>query len=125
MDDQSCEMQAPLGIRFARVFAEMQDQIWRDNEVKGFHGLRLNPLYVPTKLALICTEVAEAVEAHRTGKEYDDHLVKANAVGCELADTVIRCMDLAGDLGIDLGSLIDAKLVFNRSRPHKHGGKLY
>ena len=42
----------------------------------------------------------------------------------ELADAVIRILDMATGLGIDLDSEIAQKLDKNRSRGYRHGGKL-
>jgi len=63
------------------------------------------------RLALIGTEVSEAVEALRVGED----------VGPELADIVIRTMDLAGFLGINLGGEIVKKMQKNLDRPAMHG----
>lgn len=41
----------------------------------------------------------------------------------ELADIVIRVMDLAEHLGIDLERAIQEKHEFNQTRPMRHGGK--
>ena len=41
----------------------------------------------------------------------------------ELADTVIRCLDLAGYLDIDIEAHVKAKLRYNSLRPYKHGKK--
>lgn len=41
----------------------------------------------------------------------------------EVADAVIRLLDLAAGLGIDLERHIGAKLEYNESRPYKHGKK--
>lgn len=71
--------------------------------------------HVITLLALVTTEVAEAIEAVRK----DDRENFAE----ELADTVIRCLDIGGGLGIDLDAVVMAKLVKNRLRGHRHGGK--
>lgn len=83
----------------------------------GFHTNDTNPLYVPTALALIMAECAEAIEWHRQGKSEE--------LPHELADIVIRTMDLAASLRIDLNRAIKAKHEFNKSREFKHGGKLY
>ena len=42
----------------------------------------------------------------------------------ELADAVIRIFDLAGLLKIQIGSYILEKHKYNRTRPHRHGGKI-
>ena len=39
----------------------------------------------------------------------------------ELADIVIRTLDLAGGLNLDIGSSIEAKVEKNKGRPYRHG----
>lgn len=65
------------------------------------------------KIALIHSEVSEALEAHRAGD-------KANLVE-ELADTILRIMDIAGRLQLPLGKALMDKAQFNLTRPYKHG----
>ena len=86
---------------------------------------------VAQKLALIHSEVSEAMEAHRKGL-MDDKLPHRKGIEVELADAVIRIADLAGALKLDLGGAIAEKREFNRFRPdHKPearaaaGGKAY
>ena len=77
-------------------------------------------------LALIHSEVSEAVEDVRDGnttiKYAEDG--KLNGLPSELADVVIRVFDLAGHLNIDIGKVIVEKHEYNKTRPHRHGGKL-
>ena len=70
---------------------------------------------VPTKLMLIVSEVAEAMEAHRKGLK-DSHLPERSGVEVELADAVIRIFDLAGALRFDLGGAIAEKMAYNAQR---------
>ena len=65
------------------------------------------------RLALITSEVGEAVEAARLND-------KVNFAE-ELADIVIRVMDLAGPTGVNLEQAIVDKMAKNESRPHMHG----
>lgn len=81
---------------------------------KGWHD---DPKETGTMLALIHSEVSEALEADRIGD--DENFAE------ELADVVIRVFDLCGFMNIDLGTEIDKKMAKNRLRPHMHGGKNY
>ncbi len=68
----------------------------------------------------------EAVECVRDDALLLDHEADGKPIGLpiEIADVVIRCLDLAGGLGIDLEEIIAEKVAFNRGRKHRHGGKL-
>jgi len=70
---------------------------------------------IPALLALVHSEVSEALEGFR-GLDYDNFCE-------ELADVMIRTMDLASGLGIDLESEIRKKMEKNKKRGYKHGGK--
>ena len=69
----------------------------------------------PEKLMLIVTEVAEAMEGHRKGLK-DDHIPAREMCEVELADAIIRILDLAGARGYDMEAAIDEKLTYNRNR---------
>lgn len=85
----------------------------------------VNTEAVLAKLALVHSEVSEAVEAARDGK-YVAYLKngKPEGVVVELADTMIRIMHLAGLLGLDLESAVEMKMAYNAKREYRHGGKL-
>jgi NTP pyrophosphatase (non-canonical NTP hydrolase) len=70
---------------------------------------------IPAILALIHSEVSEALEAFR--KADRENFAE------ELADIVIRVLDCAAGLEINLGAEILEKLEKNRQRGYKHGGK--
>lgn len=76
-------------------------------------------------LALIHSEVSEALEAYRRGEmtTFVSQVGKPEGFPSELADIVIRCADLAGYLGIELESEIEMKMSYNATRSHRHGGK--
>jgi NTP pyrophosphatase (non-canonical NTP hydrolase) len=42
----------------------------------------------------------------------------------ELADIIIRVMDIGGLYGIDIDKAVKEKLQYNESRPYRHGGKV-
>jgi NTP pyrophosphatase (non-canonical NTP hydrolase) len=70
---------------------------------------------VPTILALIHSEVSEALEAFR----HDDHANFAE----EMADILIRVLDACPGLGVDIDAEVEKKLIKNAARGFKHGGK--
>lgn len=80
--------------------------------------------------ALIASEVSEAVEEARLGRMATTYVVDKNGVMkpegfySELADVVIRIMDTFAQAGISLHDEILTKMVYNREREHRHGGKL-
>lgn len=77
---------------------------WSENEYK-----------IPAILALIHSEASEALEGFR----HDD---KANFAE-ELADILIRVLDCASGLEIDMDATVRSKLEKNRQRGWRHGGK--
>lgn len=78
-------------------------------------------------LMLVVTEVAEVMEEYRNGRLMKETYVNKNGKMCgipsELADIVIRVMDICGYYNIDLEQAIAEKHEYNKSRPYKHGGK--
>lgn len=75
-------------------------------------------------IALIHSELSEALEAIRHGNPPDDKIPEFRGLEAELADTVIRIHDMAGAYGLRVGEAIEAKMAFNQTREYKHGGKV-
>lgn len=70
---------------------------------------------IPAILALVHSEVSEALEAFR--KDEKEHFIE------ELADVVIRVLDCSAGLGMDIDTAIRSKLEKNKGRSFRHGGK--
>jgi NTP pyrophosphatase (non-canonical NTP hydrolase) len=120
---------------------ELSKQIHQNAIEKGFYEGKKN---IAEMLMLIITEVAEACEADRKENHSDlssfefsmqdytaedsptsfqhefQRLIK-NTFEDELADIMIRVMDLAGYMKIDLEKQIELKMKYNSLREHKHG----
>lgn len=77
------------------------------------------------KLALIHSEVSEALEGARAGNPPSEKIPPFTAEEEELADVVIRILDYAGHYGLLIGPAIVAKVAFNRRREFRHGGKAF
>jgi len=119
--------------------------IHEDNKRKGFWD---NKRETGTLLMLCVSELAEALEADRKNKkaqlnkfvgfsnmgfdkDYNTYLNEdaipsfetniKDTFEDEIADTVIRILDLCGAMEIDIERHINLKLKYNRSRERMHG----
>lgn len=119
---------------------ELAAEIHAENKLRGF-DVSIEPF--PQPVMMIVTELSEAVGADQLGKraytdavdtmvgdEYDRQFCEAfrykikDTVEDELADALIRLLDLTAALGIDIDKHVRLKRRYNKSRPWKHG-KLY
>ena len=98
---------------------QLQNDIYQAMEANGFwSGLQD---FTPAKIALIHSELSEALEADRKNIEHDDKVPDFTGLEAELADTLIRIYDLAGRNNLRLGEALVAKMAYNLGRPFKHG----
>jgi NTP pyrophosphatase (non-canonical NTP hydrolase) len=104
---------------------------------KGYHdgcggpgaAPHLEPMRIASRLALIHSEVSEALEAcvrNDMALRYEtdaDGNQKPEGFPAELADVFLRLVDLARSTGVDLDAAVTLKHEYNRKRRHMHGGK--
>lgn len=86
---------------------------------------------VSEKLMLAVTELAEGCEAARKGNPNSDHIPDMDNLTEEIADTIIRLLDLHAGLAnhnhvmgttrYSIGEAIIMKMKYNATRPFMHG----
>lgn len=99
--------------------------IHKGNKDRGFWD---NERPFSEKIALVHSELSEALEIDRKDKTGtsrgfvpDDKLQHQDGRAVELADAMIRIIDMAMGFNLDLaGALVD-KVYYNSLRPHRHG----
>ena len=118
---------------------ELAKVIHTNNKQKGFYD---EPKNIGEMLALIHSEVSEALEADRRNQyskiperiweeieeaPNDKKFRKMFQENCkdrfedEMADVIIRVLDMCAYLEIDIQKHLKAKIEYNALRPHKHG----
>lgn len=103
-----------------KLHGQAKDMGWHDNSRE-----------IGTLIALCHSELSEALEGARKDLN-DDHLPHRKMIEVELADCIIRILDMAGALNLDVAGAIAEKHQYNANRAdHKranrkaYGGKKF
>ena len=129
----------------SKVCVGLNDSAWRIHVAAKGKGFWDEEKEIGTLLMLCVSELAEALEAHRSDsianitmyeRERDANGSPDDNVGInpelfekfvkdtfedEIADTIIRLLDLCGHYKIDIEKHINYKLQYNKTRARKHG----
>ena len=114
---------------------EYAKYIHENNKAKGFWD---KERYVGELLMLVVTELSEALEAHRENRFANIYLFDLNTkegvpfeqsfktnikdtFEDEIADAIIRFLDMCNALDIDIEKHIELKVKYNQTRPRLHG----
>jgi hypothetical protein len=111
-----------------KYFRSIQEKLHNQALNMGWHSKSRE---VGTMIALCHSELSEALEGARKNL-MDDHLVNRKMIEVELADCIIRILDLGGLQGLDIAGAIAEKHDYNAHRAdhqlanrEKTGGKAF
>lgn len=125
-----------IGEQLSLFHSEISEALeeWREGhpltEIRHTFKARPGRQHVPSMRAM--TDRAPEIET-RPGEWVPLTVTNADQMGfdakpvgfpIELADLLIRVFDTAEAYGIDLEEALQIKAAYNRTRPHRHGGKL-
>lgn len=123
------EMAATLETLADNIHAQNVKVGWWD-ELEGLSP-RFRKMLFAEKMALVHSEVTEALEGLRKD-QMDDKLPWRTMAEVEISDAIIRLLDLAKGMGLEVGAPLIEKLAFNSQRAdHKRenreapGGKAF
>lgn len=107
---------------FAELWGWVEKKIYRTNRLKGWLNRERRDGEL---IALIHSEISECLEWLRHDNPKSDHVPEISGAEEELADAIIRIMDLAYMKKWNIPRALFLKMEYNKTRPYRHGGKKF
>ena len=104
----------------------MAKEVYENAVDKGFHPKeQSDDTFIESMCNNLHDEVSELHEAWRNGKLHArcDKNINLSYLEEELADILIRVLDNAVHLGVDIDRTVRIKHEYNKTRPYRHGNK--
>jgi NTP pyrophosphatase (non-canonical NTP hydrolase) len=107
---------------FIAYFEVIAEAAKNNSASKGFWD---NPRNKGEMIALMHSELSEALEGVRKPTLKSDKLPDFSIEEEELADAIIRIMDYASGFNLRVGEAVIRKMHYNAGRERMHGGKAF
>ena len=104
---------------------EIKELIIESHEIAKSKGWWDEDRGIPELIALMHSELSEALEEYRDGNSFNVRFDGDKPLGftVELADVLIRIFDMAGKYELDLDYALEQKIKYNSTRNYRHGNK--
>jgi NTP pyrophosphatase (non-canonical NTP hydrolase) len=104
---------------------EIKELIIKSHNIAKSKGWWDEKRGIPELIALMHSELSEALEEYRDGESLNLRFEDGKPLGftVELADVLIRIFDMAGKYDLDLDYALNEKIKYNTTRNYRHGNK--
>lgn len=114
---------APVYKNIIEAIRTLQHAAWENSKAHGWNEAVDNPA---SALMMITREVSELAEEERDASSGESTKIPGfSKKEEEAADIAIRLLSYCGARNMRLGAAICAKHEFNKTRPYRHGNKLF